>query len=39
MNPWWTYEEGAIPGLGKYTVNVADGNLAPAGRHSKLERS
>jgi YD repeat-containing protein len=27
INPWWTYEEGAIPGVGKYMVNVANGNL------------
>ncbi|HET9393082.1 MAG TPA: DUF6531 domain-containing protein [Candidatus Rubrimentiphilum sp.] len=27
INPWWTYEEGAIPGVGKYMVNVASGNL------------
>ena len=27
VNPWWTYEEGAIPGIGKDMVNVANGNL------------
>lgn len=27
INPWWTYEEGALPGVGKYMVNVANGNL------------
>ncbi len=27
INPWWTYEEGAIPGAGKWMVNVATGNL------------
>ena len=27
INRWWTYEEGAIPGLGKWMLNVADGNL------------
>ncbi len=27
INPWWTFEEGAIPGVGKYMVNVANGNL------------
>lgn len=27
INPWWTYEEGAIPGVGKYMVNVANGNV------------
>ena len=27
VNPWWTYEEGAIPGIGKWMVNVASGNL------------
>lgn len=27
INPWWTYEEAAIPGVGKYMVNVANGNL------------
>ncbi len=27
VNPWWTYEEGAIPGVGKDMLNVANGNL------------
>lgn len=27
INPWWTYEEGGIPGVGKWMVNVATGNL------------
>lgn len=27
INPWWTYEEGAIPGVGKYMLNVGTGNL------------
>jgi RHS repeat-associated protein len=27
INHWWTYEEDAIPGLGKYMANVATGNL------------
>ncbi len=27
INHWWTYEEGAIPGVGKYMANVANGNL------------
>ncbi|HET9096618.1 MAG TPA: hypothetical protein VFN37_08150, partial [Candidatus Baltobacteraceae bacterium] len=27
INRWWTYEEGGIPGIGKYMVNVANGNL------------
>jgi hypothetical protein len=27
INPWWTYEEGNIPGAGKWMVNVASGNL------------
>jgi len=27
INPWWTYEEGALPGTGKYMVNVGNGNL------------
>jgi YD repeat-containing protein len=27
INPWWTYEEGPIPGVGKYMVNVTNGNL------------
>lgn len=25
INPWWTYEEGAIPGVGKYMANVGTG--------------
>ena len=27
INPWWTYEEKAIAGVGKAMVNVANGNL------------
>ncbi|HTV72148.1 MAG TPA: DUF6531 domain-containing protein [Candidatus Acidoferrales bacterium] len=27
INPWWTYEEGTIPGVGKYMVNVSNTNL------------
>ncbi len=27
VNHWWTYEEGALPGHGKYMVNVGNGNL------------
>src|SRR5580700_1344341 len=27
VQPWWTYEERAIPGIGKAMVNVATGNL------------
>ncbi len=27
INHWWTYEEDAIPGIGKYMANVATGNL------------
>lgn len=27
INRWWTYEEGALPGQGKYMVNVGNGNL------------
>jgi RHS repeat-associated protein len=27
INRWWDYEEGAIPGVGKYMVNVGTGNL------------
>lgn len=27
INRWWTYEEGTIPGVGKYMVNVANGNF------------
>jgi len=27
INHWWTYEEGGVPGIGKYMVNVANGNL------------
>jgi YD repeat-containing protein len=27
INPWWTYEEGALPGTGKYMVNVGNGNI------------
>lgn len=27
INPWWTYEEHAIPGVGRAMVNVANGNL------------
>ncbi|HVS45352.1 MAG TPA: DUF6531 domain-containing protein [Verrucomicrobiae bacterium] len=27
INPWWTYEEAALPGVGTYLVNVANGNL------------
>ncbi len=27
INPWWTFNEGVIPGVGKYLVNVANGNL------------
>src|SRR5579884_1711423 len=27
INPWWEYEEGAIPGGGRWIVNVANGNL------------
>ncbi|MBV9269557.1 MAG: hypothetical protein JO165_00580, partial [Candidatus Eremiobacteraeota bacterium] len=27
INPWWTYEQDAIPGAGRYMVNVGNGNL------------
>jgi YD repeat-containing protein len=27
INNWWTYEEDAIPGIGKYMANVGNGNL------------
>jgi YD repeat-containing protein len=27
INPWWTYEEGAVPGVGKWMVNAGTGNL------------
>lgn len=27
VNPWWTYEEGAIPAAGRWMVNVSGGNL------------
>jgi RHS repeat-associated protein len=27
INRWWTYEEGAVPGVGKWMANVANGNL------------
>ena len=27
VNSWWTYEEKALPGVGKAMVNVANGNL------------
>ncbi len=27
INHWWTYEEDAIPGIGKYMINVGTGNL------------
>ncbi|HTU69158.1 MAG TPA: DUF6531 domain-containing protein [Candidatus Baltobacteraceae bacterium] len=27
INGWWTYEEGKIPGIGQWMVNVANGNL------------
>ncbi|MBV9719277.1 MAG: hypothetical protein JOZ77_08155 [Candidatus Eremiobacteraeota bacterium] len=27
IEPWWTYEERAIPGIGKAMVNVGTGNL------------
>lgn len=27
INPWWTYEEGGIPGVGKWMLNIANGNL------------
>jgi YD repeat-containing protein len=27
VQPWWTYEERAIPGIGKAMLNVATGNL------------
>jgi len=27
INRWWDYEEGAIPGVGKYMVNIGTGNL------------
>jgi YD repeat-containing protein len=27
VNPWWTYEDGALPGHGRYMVNVGNGNL------------
>ena len=27
INPWWTYEESTIPGVGRAMVNVANGNL------------
>jgi YD repeat-containing protein len=25
--PWWSYQEAAMPGVGRYMVNVANGNL------------
>lgn len=27
IDPWWTYEEGSIPGDGRWMVNVGTGNL------------
>jgi hypothetical protein len=27
INPWWTYEEGDIPGVGTWMANVGNGNL------------
>jgi len=27
INHWWSYEEGAVTGIGKYMVNVATGNM------------
>ncbi len=27
INRWWTYEEGGLPGVGRYMVNVGNGNL------------
>ncbi len=27
INRWWTYEEGALPSVGKWMVNVGSGNL------------
>lgn len=27
VNPWWSYEEGALPGVGKWMVNVGTGNV------------
>lgn len=27
VNRWWTYEEGTVPGVGKYMANVGNGNL------------
>jgi len=27
INPWWTYEEDALPGVGKYSINVGNGNV------------
>jgi YD repeat-containing protein len=27
INPWWSYESGALPGTGKYMVNVGTGNV------------
>ncbi len=27
INRWWDYEEGLVPGVGKYMVNVGTGNL------------
>jgi len=31
INPWWTYEEGAVPGAGKWMVNAGTGNLVVQG--------
>jgi len=31
INRYWSYEEGAIPGSGKYMVNVANGNILVEG--------
>ncbi len=31
INPWWRYEEGPIPGVGRYMVNVATQNLLVQG--------
>ncbi|MHB8415771.1 MAG: DUF6531 domain-containing protein, partial [Acidiferrobacteraceae bacterium] len=27
INRWWTYEEGGLPGVGRFMVNVGNGNL------------
>lgn len=27
IEPWWTYEEGELPGVGRYMINVGTGNL------------